>query len=137
MSRKSELAQMMDRIYAAMNRGDLEAALEELDPDIEWVDPPDLPDRRAPIRGRQALKEVWLQYLELFSDTIRYEILEFEQAGERTFVALRIAVTGRGSGAPAAADWYQVGFLGVDDKPVRFENYSDRASALEAAGLSP
>ncbi|CAN5550774.1 hypothetical protein BH10ACT11_BH10ACT11_09940 [soil metagenome] len=83
------------------------------------------------------MKKVWLEYLELFDNTISYEIREFKQAKERTFVALRISATGKGSGAPAASDWYQVGFIGTDRKPIRFENYPDRASALEAAGLSP
>jgi ketosteroid isomerase-like protein len=117
--------------YEAMNRGDFDAVLENVDPDVVWVD--ELPDQRGEIGGREAVKQVWNEAFEAFDD-VRFETEEFIDGGDRIFHAIRLTGKGRGSGAPTEMRWYQVSFMGPGGLTIRFENYFDRARALEAAG---
>ena len=117
--------------YEAMNRGDFDAALEMVDPEVVWVD--ELPDQHGEIRGREAVKQVWQGAFDAFDD-VRFETDEFIDQGDRAFHAIRITGKGRGSGALTEMRWYQASFLGPGGQAIRFENYTDRARALDAAG---
>ncbi len=117
-----------------MNRGDFDAALDELHPEVEWISPPEWPDH-GDVRGRDAVKQIWLESVEPF-EAFEFETLEFIEGEGRTFHSLRLAGTGKGSRAPVEMSWCQVAFVGEDGRAVRLENYFDRDRALEAAGLS-
>jgi ketosteroid isomerase-like protein len=133
--RHDEQVARIRRGYDAMNRGDFDAATEHMAADVEWHDPPELPDRRPPFRGRDALKQAWREYYEPFDD-VTFEVGEIAVAEDRAFVELTLSGTGESSGARTSMTWYQVGYLGPDGTTLRLENYLERDRARSAAGLA-
>jgi ketosteroid isomerase-like protein len=113
-------------IYAAWLKG--ESARDFIDPDVEYVNPPDAvePGTR---RGRRAFAGIRDAY-----DDVRIEPEEFIDAGDDVVVIARITGTGRGSGV--GVDWRQ-GYIWTiqSGKGVRFRWFSKPEHALEAAGL--
>jgi ketosteroid isomerase-like protein len=131
MSRRT--IETMRRAYAAMNRGDLDAAVEGFDAQVEWWPPETMPERRA-YRGREEVKQRLVELIEPWSQ-VSFEVDEINAEGERLLVGVRIAGRGRGSGADVEARFYNV-VTDRDGIPVRIENYLDREQALRAAGLA-
>ena len=122
------------RIYAARNRGDVDAVLYEFHPDAAWQ--PHLATLGGrPIRGHdeiraymKSLQEDWVGF--------RHEPEAFFDAGDEVVAFLNTYAQGRGSGADV--------YMAVAHV-LRFENgkcrgyvsYGDRDEALRAAGLEP
>lgn len=50
--------QQIRALYAAINAGELETALEMMSPDVSWSRPPDVPVTGT-LRGRDAVKRMW------------------------------------------------------------------------------
>jgi len=121
-----ENVEIVRAIYAAWFEG--ESARDLIDPDIEYVNPPDAvePGTR---RGRRAFAGIRDAY-----DDVRIEPEEFIDAGDDVVVIARIKGTGRGSGVEV--DWRQ-GYIWTiqSGKGVRFRWFSKPEQALEAAGL--
>ena len=87
----------VSRGYDALNRGDIAAVLELVDPKFAWSDPPDVVGARGGI-GRtdfaaylRGLAEAW--------DEFRCEPEEFRIAGDALIVIVREGGRGRISGA--------------------------------------
>jgi ketosteroid isomerase-like protein len=113
--------------YDSFNRGDVEALLDLLHPDVEWV-PPATSLEPQPLRGREAVRE----YLAPdFFESQTAEPLETIEEGNRLFVAARIRARGRGSGVELDQIAYHVLTI-QDERAVRFEAHVDRATALAA-----
>ena len=94
------------RLHDAFNRGDYEAALQLVHPDIELVRPGSM----SPIKGVAALRE-WLE-----PDAIeeqRLEPLEFRVKGDKVLV--REHVTGRGAGSGIEIDFVTCIVWTLDD----------------------
>jgi ketosteroid isomerase-like protein len=121
-----ENVEIVRAIYAAWLEG--ESARDFIDPDVEYVNPPDAvePGTR---RGRRAFAGIRDAY-----DNVRIEPEEFIDAGDDVVVIARIKGTGRGSGVEV--DWRQ-GYIWTiqTGKGVRFRWFSKPEQALEAAGL--
>jgi ketosteroid isomerase-like protein len=135
MRRRGQNAELARRAFEAANRGDLDAAFAHVHPDVEYVDPPEAPERRS-VRGREAMKRLYAETLESF-ESFKFHFGDFIDAGDRTFHVLRLEGKGKESGAAVEMVWHQVAFIGPDGRVIRFENYLDRRRALEAAGLRP
>jgi ketosteroid isomerase-like protein len=115
--------------FAAINRGDFEAAAANLAPNVELQAPSD-PER--PLQGAEAVVE-WLR--PDFFDQQHYEIRELHESGDRIFVELDVTARGRGSGVELRQRaWSVYEFDGVLAR--RITTFRERASALEAAGLA-
>ena len=99
-------AEIVRRGYEAMNRRDFEAAAANIHPEVEWVDPPEMPEAGA-ANGIEEVKEIWAQNLEPF-DEFRFETEELIDRGDLIFHVLRLIATGRSSGAPVEMTWFQV-----------------------------
>ena len=114
-------------IYAAWLDG--ESARDLIDPDVEYVNPPDAvePGTR---RGRKAFAGIRSAY-----DDVRVEPEEFVATGDDVVVIARI--TGRGRGSGVDIDRRQ-GYIWTvhGGRGVRFRWFSTPEEALEAAGLS-
>src|SRR5688572_2646388 len=132
-----ENVEMLRKAYEAFARGDVEAVLERLDPDVDWR--PAL----APIlgvdavRGREAMRAFLTRDLfEEGFDQFRAEPLAFEDlGGDAVLVTARYVGRGEGSGIEIdqkVATLYRI----RDGKAVSMRDYPTRAEALEAAGLS-
>jgi ketosteroid isomerase-like protein len=122
------------RLHELFVDGRIEEAASLLDPDIDWLEPEEQPDRRV-VKGSEAARGALMEWLEAWQG-YEIDLVEAVDApGDRVFQAVRQRATGAGSGVPFEGDLFQVWEL-RDGRPVRMEMFFDRAKALAAAGLS-
>ena len=105
-------------------------AFDLVDPDAEWTPP--LTSDTA--RGR----DQWLRTIDDFLEAVDYwrpEIEDLIDAGEEKVVAVvRVSIRGKGSGVSVSQEIFSV--VTIRDRSIaRIIEYTDRAEALEAAGL--
>lgn len=116
----------------ALNRGDIDAALEDAAPDFEF----DLSRSIGPQRGvygRQQMLKV-LSGLREGWESVRTEPHEFIEVGEHVVVPLTAHMVGRaGIEVEARTTWTWTIRGGV---VVRITLYQERHEALQAAGIS-
>lgn len=121
--------------YAAVNRGDLDAALEAMDPDIELRSSGAFLDEGQIYRGRKGVRRFYEMVAEVI-DELTYELVEMSQLGDgRVFVRLRFCGRGKESGIPVDLDGAHIWTL-RDYKAIRLDAYSDLEKARAAAGLT-
>lgn len=120
------------RIYDARNRGDVDAVIEECDPDVEWR--PHLASLSGrPIRGREEVRE-YLTSLREDWESFRHEPERFMDVGDKVVVFLHAHARGRGSGVDVDVPVAHV--LSFEQgRCSEFVSYYDRAEALRSAGL--
>ena len=126
--------EVVRRIYRAWGRGAADEARELLDPDIEWVNPPD-----AVEPGTRRGIDDFTVALAMVSDTFHRPKLEIEDVldtGEHVVVIGVLRGQGHSSGISVER---RQGYVWTirDGKAVRFAWFNDPAPALEAAGLEP
>ena len=127
-------------LYAAgaqMEQDELLAALPALveqacDPEIEWVEDPRRVDARI-YRGHAGVLESWQKWLDQF-DQHGWEVEEIRDCGDQVLAVIREQAIGKASGAPVDALLYQV-LTFRDRKLLRYQEFSEKRMALEAAGL--
>ncbi len=110
---------------------ELEEMFDHLDPDAEW----DWPLSTDTFRGREQLLQAVADWFETVS-AWRVEIEELiDCSGDRVLMVGRVEARGKGSGTPFAQHVFSVITI-RNGKVARFEDHTERASALMAAGLS-
>ncbi len=119
---------------AAFDHGDRAAWLALCDEDMEVVPTDDWPEAGA-IRGREAAWDFYLKLAEAF-EPMGSDDAEVIDAGTDKVVARRTnVVRGRASGADVEFNyWLVVTFR--EGKVLRDQYFTNRADALEVAGLS-
>ncbi len=126
-----EMIAALRRFHDAFNRGDFEAVVQMVHPDIEVVRQGGI----SSIKGIAALRE-WMEPDAIEEE--RIEPLEFRVKGDKVFV--RVHVTGRGAGSGIEIDFVIYNVFTLDDhglvKEVQAFLPHEEAEALEAAGLS-
>ena len=129
--RDNEIIAGLRRIYEAFNRGDFEAVVLMVHPDVELV----RGGGQSPVTGVAALR-AWMEP-DAFEEQ-RIEPLDFTANGDKVFVRQRTTARGAGSGIELDANTYAVWTLDGDDLVRRVEGYlaHEEAEALDAAGLS-
>jgi ketosteroid isomerase-like protein len=108
-------------------------AYEHMDPEISMVESKALPGA-AEAYGIEAVQ----RYIESFAnywEEIRFEPLEYIDAGDRVVVTARLVGLGKHSGVAVERTWFYVWTV-KNGKALRMDGYADRTEALEAAGLS-
>jgi ketosteroid isomerase-like protein len=116
----------------AFNREDVDDALKEIDPQVEWQTPRSLPDART-YYGHQGVKSWWETMSDAFEE-LRLEPGEFKDLGEgKVLVPVRASGRGRDSGAEVSVSFYMLGW--GREKLERMEFFPSEEEALEAAGL--
>jgi len=86
-------------------------------------------------RGYLAAARVWDDYFK-WAEDYRVRLREVTDLGDdRVYAALALVGKAKAGGAPMNAQFFDV-FTLSDGLIVRLEEYTDRAQALEAAGLS-
>ncbi len=118
--------------YEALNRGDIDVAMEALAEDAEWHESEVLPDTGV-YRGRDAIRAFLTEFLgswERFHQTIE----EVRQEGDRVLVMIHLEATGRGSTADVDARYAHLWTVS-GTRGIRVDAFYDRAEAL--AALNP
>jgi ketosteroid isomerase-like protein len=131
-----ENVEAVKRAAVAGNRRDVEAILEELDPEVEWH--PGLPavlgGEATVYRGHEGVRKLWRDLYEAFAE-VQIEYSEIRDLGDRVLAIGRFNARGRESGAEVESP---VAYL-VEErngKAIRVRTYLDLREALQAAGLS-
>ena len=124
----------VDRARAAtelFQRGEVEAFLATMDPEVEIFSTPDLPNP-----GRFAGREGWIEWTSQWFDAwadFEVEIEDYEPVGERhVLMSARQRAKGAGSGVPVEMRVYYLTEY-RDGLATRFHLYADREEALEVA----
>jgi ketosteroid isomerase-like protein len=110
-------------------RGDSEEALARLDPDIVYK-----PAQEEAVQGLDAALASWERWQASWQEQ-EVTLEETIDAGDHVIQAILFRGRGRGSGVEVEGRFFQVLTI-KDGKAVRWEEFSDRAEALKAAGLS-
>jgi ketosteroid isomerase-like protein len=119
----------------AMIRGDAQAALEALDPEIEWHATVGGIDEGRVARGREEVAEAFVDYFQTW-ERIELRADRFIDAGDEDVVVFFHEVArGRASGAVVETNTGTVNTV-RNGKIAVVRAYMDREDALEAAGLS-
>jgi uncharacterized protein len=127
--------EMTKRGLEAYNRRDVEALLEDLDPEVEWH--PALPKllggEATVYRGHEGVREFFRDTDDVL-DEIDVEYSEIRDLGDRVFVIGRFRARGKASGAETESPIATVSDI-RNGKVIRIQTYLDPKEALEAAGL--
>jgi ketosteroid isomerase-like protein len=118
---------------AAYNRRDFDAAVEDFDPEIEWV----LPERQRSDSGRGP--GAAMRFFEQIDETmeeLQLEPQEFIDAGDHVVTRLRHHGRGKVSGVVINEELYHQVATFRDGRIVRMEYFAGWDEALAAAGLS-
>jgi uncharacterized protein len=115
----------------AVSRGDIEAALVALDPDIEFI------PRRAAVqgvyRGHEGMRQFFGENVESF-DLYQVSYQEFRHLDDRLLAFGTVRVRGKESGVEVTTPTAMVATF-RDGKIVRAEDFGERSEALKAVGL--
>ena len=128
-----ENVEMIRDGYARFNAGERTAELWFWRPDAEYHAAREDPDA-AVHRGIDAIRKQFASWLEAYPD-LRIEILDAQGKGDQVFLWVRFIGHGAASGIPLEMELAHVYTL-RGGKAARVVEYTDRAEALEAAGLS-
>ena len=127
--------EVVRRAGAAWQSGGPDAMLEFLDPEIEWRVRLDLPDAGT-YRGHAEVRQLFGRFEEVL-EKMRYEPLEFIDAGELVVMPLHWWGRGRLSGAEVAERQGETWVFTVrDGRITAVHEYRRKEDALEAAGLA-
>ena len=120
--------------YAAFNRGDIPAAVQSMDENIDWSEPGEFAGGGA-YKGREAAK----QYLTNSRSSVAEVISEPEQfipTGDRIVVFVHARVRPKDS-----STWQEVRLADVylfrDLTPIQMKAFADRQQALQWATANP
>jgi ketosteroid isomerase-like protein len=115
----------------AVSRGDIEAALATLDPDIEFI------PRRAAVqgvyRGYEGMRQFFAENAENF-DLYQVSYQEVRDFGDRLIAFGTVRARGKASGVEVTTPTSLVATF-RDGKMLRAEDFAERSEALKAVGL--
>jgi ketosteroid isomerase-like protein len=129
-----ENVEVVRRQFEALERGGPDAAAELWHPDIDWRAVEGAADDVGVIKGAQALRRYYEDWVETF-DELRAEVEEvIFEAGERCAVLVRNSGRARGSSALIQGRYYVVCTV-RGGRIASGREYETRDEALEAVGL--
>ena len=119
----------------ALNRGDLDALLAFLSPDVVWEALEGVPGIGELYRGRAGVQE-WIELMwENAQEGVHIEIEQITDLGDdRVFIAVVPTARRRGSGVPFEYRTWQIVWF-ADALITRRQVFWTRAEALKTAGL--
>jgi ketosteroid isomerase-like protein len=126
-----ENVEVVRRGIKAWNRGDMDAMLASLHPDVEYVTGV-FPGLDPVYRGHDGFRKFWQDFVETW-ESISIDIDALRAASERVLVRMTFNARGRDGVDVHRQVARLVTFR--DGVVVRYENYAGWTTALEAAGL--
>jgi ketosteroid isomerase-like protein len=132
MSPQENVTRMRDAVEA-FNRGDLQAALDRLHPQVEWQTLDAFPDAGT-YRGPDSVR----RFFETWQEAFRGFRLHLESCvpvdEDRVLAALRVSGEGAGSGIEVGSPTFFQLVEFRDGRVIRARMFQTEAEALEAAG---
>jgi uncharacterized protein len=120
--------------YEAFARGDLDAVIELLAPDVDWHPAVAAILGVETLRGREAVRQFFARELFEGFDQFRADPLSFEDFGD--FVLVMVRYTGRGESSGIEMNQQFATLYEIRDaQTVTMRDYDTREEALAAAGL--
>jgi ketosteroid isomerase-like protein len=131
-----ENVEVFKRGIEAYNHRDIDALLQDLDPEVEWHSALLIPfgGEATVSRGHDGVREVMGEVFEALAE-IHLDYSEIHDLGDRIVGIGRISTRGQQSGAVTDMAFGTVADM-KDGKGVRIWTYLDPQEALKAAGLS-
>ena len=130
-----ENVEVVKRANAALNAGDIEAALQDYAADATVKDLANGPDQASVVEGVEATRQAWTLWTDAF-DQLRADVEEFIDAGDAVICPARWHGHGKASGISIDVRQFDV-FECCDGKIVRVTlGLKSKEEAFEAAGLS-
>ncbi len=131
-----ENVEALRRAVIAYNGADVDALLEELDPDVEWrsLNQVMFGGQAQVYTGHDGVRRFMTEVEEAFAQA-RIEKLEVRDLGERVVGSGQLHIRGRASGVEIDSP---IAWLAEfkDGRMTRIKDYLDPRQALEDAGLS-
>ena len=124
---------MLRRCYAAGNRGDVDAVVGALAPEIEWWGHPQLPEP-GPLHGPEEVGR-WLEGTGDVLAEVEMIVDEMIDLGDRVVVIVRLSARGKGSGVPVEGGPDVHLWTMRDGKAVQFRWYQGTTRAFKELGL--
>lgn len=129
--------ELVQGAYEALARGDVGAALEVLDENVEWHEAEHIPYwPGGPFHGRQAVLEGVFARLPEDFDDFTVEVQRVVGCGETVLVEARYRATVKKTGMPLDAQVAHIWDF-RDGKTVRWQQYSDTWQFAEVMGFTP
>jgi ketosteroid isomerase-like protein len=123
--------ELVRQIVGALSRGDLDGMLARMDPEFEWMPLEASPIARA-YRGHEQVRHYVEDWLSTF-ESVRLELEDPEQVGERVVAVVNGRARGRGSGLEIENRFCQVWTV-RGGMAVAMEEHASREHALAALG---
>jgi ketosteroid isomerase-like protein len=122
------------RLYALWNEGDLDEAVGYLDPEVVAIGHPELPDP-GPVHGRDAVGD-WVDGLLEAWDEVAIDVEQVIDAGDQVVAVFHVSGRGKGSGVEVRSgrDAHVWTFRG--EKVIGLRWYQGTVDALKAAGVT-
>ena len=117
----------------AFNRRDRAAWLAACDPKVEWSPPAEWPES-ATVQGAAAVWDFMIEVNEPWKDGAYEEVELIDAGNDRIAIRMSRPVRGTTSGIDAEFEYWCIATF-RDGRVLRLDWFSDRADALEAAGL--
>ena len=121
----------------AWNTDDLDAALAELHPDVEWHPSlePAFEGKATTFKGHDGARRAWAEYRGEMFERLTIQVEEVRDLGESVLLLGRFTVTGRATHIEFDTEVGQL-ITFRDGKIATVHDYLSHREALEAAGLS-
>jgi ketosteroid isomerase-like protein len=131
--------ELVRRLLEMFARREHEAVFAYYDPDIEWdatnIRAFGLDDLAGVYQGHEGVRTYWRRWLQAWKD-LEFDVEEVLDAGDEVVALIRNQRQwGRHSGIPVDLPPYGLIFTLRAGKVVRWRNFADQKSALQAAGL--
>ena len=129
---KADREALLRGTIAAVNRGDLEEAIQLFHPDAEWKAPEEWLEREV-YRGHDGIREIGRLWLDNFDD-YRWDVERMVSAGEATVVLAHQRGRSKVHGVPLET---ALGFTfeWSGDRVIRAATYTDWDDALAAVAI--
>jgi len=122
-------AATIERLFELWNLGRIDEGRPFMDPEIEWLEPPETIGRNV-VTGPDAALAALENWRDQF-DSLRAETTEMRESDDRVLHAMDQFARAGGSEIEIAGDLYMVWWF-RDGKAVRMEMYNTRDQAEEA-----
>jgi ketosteroid isomerase-like protein len=127
-----ENGELVRRAYEAWNQGGPEAATPFWAEDVEFHDPPNLPDSRV-VRGRDAVAAYLTDQVDVVGD-MKLTLVDLRVLGEAVVMRMEVTMKGAESGVDVPGEIGQIVEV-ADGRLHRIRMFMTWDEALEAAGL--